>query len=105
VTAASLPLPQPSKPQQLQQPQPDVKPRQPLANPHAHAPKLPHLQLEDLEDDVSEGNGVAARMNVLSDDDDDDFDVVHRLPDPADAKHKQPQRLAGSRKKNRKYIV
>jgi hypothetical protein len=63
----SLPLPQ-----QAQQPQPAAKPRQPLATPHA--PRLPHLQLHDLEDDVSEGNGVAC-MNLLSDDD-DDFDIV-----------------------------
>jgi hypothetical protein len=68
--------PQPSVPlpQQPQQPQPAAKPRQPLATPHA--PRLPHHQLHDLEDDVSEGNGVAC-MNVLSDDD-GDFDVVQR---------------------------
>jgi hypothetical protein len=57
----SLPLPQ-----QPQEPQPAEKLRQPPATPHA--PRLPHLQLHDLEDDVSEGNGVAC-MNVRSDDD------------------------------------
>jgi hypothetical protein len=39
-------------------------------------------------------------MKVLSDDD-DDFDVVQRLPAPADAKHKRPQKLAGGCKKSR----
>jgi hypothetical protein len=73
----SLPLPQ-----QLQEPQPAAKLRQPLATPHA--PRLPDLQLHDLEDDVSEGNGVAC-MNVLSDDD-DDFDTVQPLQASADAK-------------------
>jgi hypothetical protein len=89
----SLPLPQ-----QPQQPQPAAKPRQPLATPHA--PRLPHLQLHDLEDDVSEGNGVAC-MNVLGDDD-DDFDIVQRLPAAADAKHKRPQKLAGGHKNSKK---
>jgi hypothetical protein len=67
-----------------------------------HAPRLP--QLHDVEEDVSEGNGVAY-MNVLSDDDDDDdddFDLVQQLPAPAGAKRKRPQKLAGGRKQSRK---
>jgi hypothetical protein len=52
------------------------------------------------EDDVIDGNGVA-RLNVLSDDN-DDFDIVQQLPAPADAKRKRPQKLAGGRKKSRK---
>jgi hypothetical protein len=94
-----LPLAQPSKPQQ---PQPAAKLRQPLAKPYA--PKLQHLQLlEDLEDAASEENGVAARINVLSDG--DNFDVVQPLPALGDAKGKQPQKLAGDLKKRRKQIV
>jgi hypothetical protein len=95
----SLPLPQPSKPQQ---PQPAPKLRQPLAKPYA--PKLQHLQLlEDLEDAVSEEIGVAACINVLSDD--DNFGVVQPLPALGDAKGKQPQKLAGGLKKRRNQIV
>jgi hypothetical protein len=67
---SSLPLPQPCKPQQ---------PRQPLAK--SHAPKLQHQRLlEDLEDDVSEEDGVSVMMTP----------AVLPLPDLGDAKRKRP---------------
>jgi hypothetical protein len=94
---AQLPAQPVVEPEHPQQPQPAAQPRQPLATPHA--PRLP--QLHDLEDDVSEGNGVAC-MNVLCIDDDDDFDLVQQLPAPAGAKRKRPQKLAGGRKQSRK---
>jgi hypothetical protein len=88
-------LPQPFQPPQPQQLQPVARPRQPLAKPRAAKPKQ---LLEDLEDDVSAESGGAARINVLSDE--DDFDLVKPLPAPADAKRKQ--KLAGGRKKSRR---
>jgi hypothetical protein len=58
-----------------------------------------HL-LDDLEDGASRENEGAAGIDILSDE--HDFDLVQPLPAPADAKCKQPQKVAGGRKKSKK---